>query len=314
MAELMIFDHMPDGTPVREVRLKSGALEADLLTLGVTLRALRFQGQNLTLGFDSAADYLTPGHSAGGICGPVANRIAGARASLDGTEYRFDDGPGGNTLHSGQAGTQLQAWQLDAPSEREARFSIDLAAGAGGFPGNRRIEAIYRLSDDTLALDLSATTDAPTWISLAQHAYWNLTGAPDYSGHELEINAEQYLPSVGSLPKAPEDVAGTDFDFRSPVVLDRHSVDHNFCLRGSGMRWAARLHAAGLSLEMCTDAPGLQVYDGHGLNQTPHGAFAGIALEAQHWPNALHNPEFPSIVLRPGETYTQSTTWRFYRS
>ena len=324
------FGTTADGRAVEALHLRGGELRVALLTYGATLQDLRLAGTPwpLTLGAGSVAAYEGPFAYFGAVVGPVANRIAGARALIGGQLHQFTANEAGcTTLHSGPTGTHAQVWQIEDATEASATLRLDLADGLGGFPGNRTLRAKFELiAPTTLGLALSATSDAPTLINLANHSYWNLDGSADTGGHRLTVAADHYLPVGAALiPGAPVDVTGTAFDFRASRSLDRNpALDHNFCLATSprALTPAATLEGArGVRLDLATTAPGLQVYDGRrlatapwpGLMGEPHGPYAGVALEPQHWPDAPNRPEFPPILLAPGETYRQATTFSFSR-
>lgn len=322
------FGRTAAGAEVQALTIAAGDLRARILTLGAALQDLRLApcGWPLTLGGQEVAAYEGPMAYFGTVVGPVANRIAGARAEVAGRSHRFDANDGPNTLHGGRAGTQAALWRIAAAGPDRAALVLDLADGQGGFPGNRRIAAEYRAEAPArLRLALTATSDAPTLINLAHHGYWNLDGALDTAGHRLTVPADRYTPvDAGLIPSgAVLPVAGTEFDLRGGITLGPQTrLDHNFCLADAPrpLAPAAFLEGRrGLRLALSTTAPGLQVYDGAGLCTAPHpghagrpyGARAGVALEAQHWPDAPHHPGFPPILLRPGETWRQETLYDF---
>lgn len=324
------FGRTADGRPVHAVHLTGGELRATILTYGATLQDLRLAGTPwpLTLGSGSVAGYEGTFAYVGQIVGPVANRIAGATAMIDGRRYRFAANESGRTtLHSGPTGTHAQVWQIEATEGAAVTLRIELPDGLGGFPGNRTLRARFELVAPTaLHLTLSAQTDAATLMNLANHSYWNLDGQDDTRGHVLSISADHYLPvDVDLIPLRPAPVGGTGHDFRAGRPL-RSSValDHNFCLWDAprGLTPVATLTGArGVRLDLATTAPGLQVYDGRGLATAPwlgltgqpYGPHAGVALEPQDWPDAPNHGTFPSILLTPGAEYRQSTVFSFSR-
>lgn len=325
------FGQTSTGEAVHRITIADGALSAAILTLGVALQDVRLDGtaHSLTVGGPTLAPYEAEMQFCGTIVGPVANRIGGARAVIDGQTYRFDANLNGkHTLHGGSGATHNRVWTLADHGPVHATFHLHLKKGDGGFPGDRHLSARYRIANRALELTLSASTDAPTLMNLANHSYWRLDDAPTFAGQTLKIDAESYLPSTPDdvLPTgeiAP--VTGSRFDFRRPRRLGAGNeglIDTNFCLSQTRqpLRPVAWLTGrSGLTLEMATTEPGLQVFDGHildmpvcpGNDGPPHRAYSGLALEPQFWPDATNNPNFPSIILRPGETWTQTTTWRF---
>ena len=322
-----------DGRRVDLIRLAAGGLSAAILTRGAILQDLRLAGHRtgLTLGSPVLAAYEGPMASFGAVIGPVANRISRASAVIDGQRYRFDAGAGGGPLlHSGPAGSHLQHWQIAEADARSVTLTLDLPHGSGGFPGNRRLTARYAVAGDALSLTLGATTDRPTLINLAHHGYWNLGARPDWGGHRLRIAADAVLETDAAiLPTGRRlAVAGTGFDFRrTREITPGRTVrlDHNFCLADASRELTPVLCLTGpegaVQMELSTTAPGLQVFDGAtvtsggfpGHSGAPIGRCAGLALEPQFWPDAPRHPDFPSIVLRPGEDWRQETVWRFSR-
>ena len=315
------------GDRVEAVDLVGGGLRATVLTLGATVQDLRLAGTDwpLVLGAGSVAAYEGPLLYAGAIVGPVANRIAGASAVIAGRRHTFEANEGGTTtLHSGAAGLHARLWRIETAAEDRVTLGIGLADGDGGFPGNRRITATFRLADPgDLLIELTAVTDAESPVNLAHHGYWTLDGTPDTRRHRLRVAAEHYLPVDAALIPTGEvrPVSDTGFDLRGGRRLaDAPPLDHNYCLSGARRdltEVAELVGASGIRLRLATTEPGLQVYDGRhfapGPDRHGHVPHAGIALEAQGWPDALNQTGFPSVMLRPGEIYRQVTRFRIER-
>lgn len=318
---------------LRQIVLKEGALEVRLLTLGATVQEVMLAGvpHSLCLGSADIEAYSRGMEYFGAIVGPVANRIAAASAVLGPQRLRFEANENGRTtLHSGSAGTHRKFWRVMNASQRHVTLSVDLPDGEGGFPGNRTVTLTYALEPPaTLRLDIRAVTDAETFMNFANHSYWCLDETGSIRGHKLTIAADRYVPVDRTLipegQAAP--VEGTAFDFRDGRVFmpeDEQEYDHNFCLadaRGP-LRQACRLEGqSGISMTIETTEPGLQVYDAarldtspwKGLHGAPYGAYAGVALEPQFWPDAPNRPGFPRINVAPGRAYEQTTLWRFSR-
>lgn len=326
-----VFGHMPDGTAVHRLTLADGPLTAAVLTLGAALQDVRLAGvdHRLALGFPTLAPYLGPFPHAGTIMGPVANRIKGARAVIDSQTHQFDANfLGAHTLHGGSAATHAQVWRIEDHGPSHATLSLALPDDQGGFQGNRQITARFHVTGTALTLTLEATTDAPTLMNLANHSYWNLGPQPTTMGHMLTVHADRYLPSDPDtiLPSGDiASVAGTRFDYRTGRAIRAGAeglLDHNLCLSDARvpLRPVAQLTGpTGITMEMSTTEPGLQVFDGHvlGASATPTNdgqtsqAYAALALEAQFWPDAPNNLTFPDITLRPGDAWRQVTGWRF---
>ena len=313
------------------IEIGSEALRVRILCQGATLVGVRFgdQPRNLVLGFEDPADHARIPGFAGHLAGPVANRIRAGRVVVAGQIHQMPLNENGqNTLHSGPDGLHAQLWDITEHSARHVELTCTLADGANGLPGMRRITAHYEVRDTTLRLTLCARTDKATPINIAAHPYWNLDGAAQVNSHHLQVAATTYLPTdAQNLPTgqvAP--VTGTAFDFvdPSPVPLDP-ALDVNFCL-SDGMR-ADPVHAAtlrgrdGTTLDISTTCPGLQIYNGAHLPDLPAkmsdcpsiGSYSGIALEPQHWPDAMSHDHFPQIILHPDSTYTQVTQFQLTR-
>ncbi|NDR59171.1 aldose epimerase family protein [Aliiruegeria sabulilitoris] len=324
------FGTLKDGRTVERITLENDAIRASIITLGATLQDLRMAGLDrpLTLGSSNVADYEDGGglHYFGAIVGPVANRISKARTVFDGRELQFDaNGLGGHVLHGGAAGLHHKLWQVEETTQTRLLLSTTAEDGEGGFPANRRFEAEFTLDGANLTLRLRVETDAPTLMNLANHSYWNLGDSDDFHGHKLQIDADTYLPcdetdiATGEIRK----VAGTALDFRSGRELTASdSIDNNFCLSDQRMplRPVGSLTGPdGVRLGIETTEPGLQIYDTRHLppeGVPGHGGKvyrprAGVAIEAQFWPDAPTHPAFPSIRMEPGETWEQTTRFTF---
>lgn len=327
------FGEMPGGDPVHRVTLRGGGMTARVLSFGAVLQDLRLDGHEapLTLGFEQFEHYLRHSRFFGATAGQYANRIAHGRFSLDGEEYRLDRNNNGHCLHGGKNGFSERLWQIEEQGEAHAVLRLDSPHGAMGFPGNVTARCRYELAGEgEFRVTLSAVTDAPTVCAMAHHSYFNLEdgGAGDILSHSLQVEAEHYLPVDDTLvpPGCPARVSGSPFDFRQAKRIDSYApqpfYDHNFCLadgRGA-MRHAATVSAAksGVRLDIETTEPGLQFYVSDdldvpvpGLGGRRYGNYAGMCLETQIWPDAPNNPDFPSAVLRPGETLEQRTVYRF---
>lgn len=326
------FGTLADGRAVQSITIQDGALKVTLLDLGALIQDVRLDGVDhpLTLGGQKAASYDGAMSHFGAIMGPVANRISGAEAQIAGRTYRFEaNQDGAHTRHSGAAGTHKKIWQVSDYGDAHVTFTLDLPDGQGGFPGNRTVTARYSVTDTTLTLELSATTDAPTLINLANHAYWTLHNKGDWGGQTLQIHADRYLPSTDdNLPKGDiAATAGSAYDFRAPVRLDLATtpkLDTNFCLADGPRALSDALSLSsesGLRLDIATTAPGVQLFDmgtidtgdAPTIHHRPYRAKTALAIEPQHWPDAPGRSNWPSIVLQPQDTYRQMTTYRFSR-
>lgn len=318
-SDIRHFGTTATGQRVAAITLRAGELTARILTFGATLQDLRLAGTPwpLVLGSDLLSAYEQRLHWCGAVVGPVANRLFRAQVTLDGTLWQAQPNDGANLLHSGAEGISQRIWTIEEASAEAVTLRLDLPHGAAALPGNRVIRATYRLAPPaTLEITLAAETDALTLMNLAHHPYWNLDGTATTAGHSLSVAADQILPTdAENLPLSPVPVETLSLDLRPPRPLpDLPPVDHNFCLSGQGLRRVAQLTGAkGVSLDLHSDAPGLQVYDGRalqsapfpGLMGSPYGAHAGVALEPQLWPDAPRHADFPPITLAPGTPWRQ---------
>ncbi len=329
------FGWMPDGRKVDRVVIRGGGLTANVLTWGAVVQDLRLEGHPdpLVLGFEDFRFYPVHSPYFGAIAGRYANRIAGGRFSIDGKTYHTDKNfLGKHTLHGGAAGFGHQLWTLGDAGADFVTLTYRSPDGEMGFPGNLDVSCTYALKDDGhMVVELSAETDARTLCNLAAHSYYNLDdgGRSDVLGHELQIDADSYLPVDGEcIPTgdiAP--VEGTDFDFRILRQIRREgkpdtAYDHNFCLsdaRGPLRRTVTlRGVKSGVEMQVWTTEPGVQFYDGKnvarevpGLEGISYGPHAGLCLEPQIWPDAPNRPQFPQALLGPFEKYSQTTEYRF---
>ncbi|MCF6445810.1 aldose epimerase family protein [Nereida sp. MMG025] len=309
------FGTLPDGQEISKITLQSDDMTVGILTFGATLQSVvhACAPRNLTLGFNTIAPYLETGHFAGGIIGPVANRIAGAQASLGGSNHRFEANDTGNTLHSGAASWHLKNWHIADQGPGFVTLSLRSTAGDGGFRAAYHVTATYQLIGPHLTLAIIARADAATWIAPAQHSYWNLSGADTIDEHTLSVAADHYLATdAQGIPTHRAPVKGTSFDLRRASPIAQRRLDHNFCLSDTRrtLTPAATLRSPeGLSLDIATTDVGLQVYDGGFLDVAGHGPRSFIALEAQGWPNAMNRPDFPNTRLEPRQIFHQITRW-----
>jgi aldose 1-epimerase len=296
---------------------------------------------DVTLGYRDFAGYLGDTSYFGSIVGRYANRIAKGRFSLDGKTYTLATNNGPNSLHGGPTGFQKRVWTPKIVSGKDGdalELTYVSKDGEEGYPGTLTAKVVYSLrADGGLALDYTATTDAPTVVNLTNHAYFNLAGEGEGTilGHEMQIEADAYTPVDATLIPTGErrPVEGTSFDFRTPVAIGARidaadeqlkaggGYDHNYVLRGKAgeLRLAARVvePKSGRVLEMLTTEPGVQFYSGNFLDGKVIGKSgkayvrrSAFCLEAQHFPDSPNQPSFPPVVLRPGQTYRQTTIYR----
>jgi aldose 1-epimerase len=347
----MQFGTMPDGTAVEAITLTaSNGITARVITYGATLQSLLVpnrEGQfdDIVLGYSNLADYIAKPQYFGATVGRFANRIANARFRLDGRTYALAANNGPNALHGGKRGFDKVIWSVNAINSGDGA-SVTLgylaADGEEGYPGALTVSVTYALDEaGTLTTAYEATTDRPTVVNLTHHSLFNLAGAAssrDILKQRLLVNANAYTPVDARMIPTGElrDVAGTAFDFRESseigarirdgneeqIVIGR-GYDHNFVLNGGVTetpKLAARVEDAGSGrvMDVFTTEPGLQVYSGNfldgtvvGKEHTVYRQAHGLALEPQKFPDSPNQPSFPSARLDPGQTYRQTSYYRF---
>jgi aldose 1-epimerase len=346
--ERTLFGELPDGREVYAYTLDNGR--------GVTLEAISYGGiivsldtpdrrgrrGDIVLGYDDLSGYLKETPYFGAIIGRYGNRIANARFTLDGRTYQLAANNGPNHLHGGDIGFDKVLWSAMPFSRADSVgvvFRYTSPDGEEGYPGNLAATVTYTLTTDgSLVFDYEATTDKPTPVNLTQHSYFNLAGdgARDVLDHVLTIYADSFTPVDSTLipPGKIEPVAGTPFDFRTPMAIGARigatdqqleyggGYDHNFVLdrSGPGLAHAAHVYepTTGRTLDIYTTEPGLQFYSGNFLDGSLVGKSGhvyehryGFCLETQHYPDSPNEPGFPSTILRPGEEYRSRTVLRF---
>ena len=335
------FGTLENGQTVEQFTLTDGVCSCDILTLGGIIRALRVPDRfgvlrDVVLGCDTTEDYRQQTSYFGALIGRFANRIAGAEFSLGGRQYFLAANNGKNHLHGGTVGFDRRLWKAEASSESSLTLALTSPDGEEGYPGTLLVKVTYTLAKGCLTLEYLAQTDRDTLCNLTNHSYFNLNGhsAGDVLSQELQILADEFTPVD---PEGIPDgriltVSGTPLDLRSPTqigsridedVLQLRQVggyDHNYVLRGTGLRAAAVAYSkdSGICLKVSTTCPGLQFYSGNFISDGTHGkagavyqARSGFCLETQAFPDAPHHPAFPSAVLRAGEEYRETTVYRF---
>jgi aldose 1-epimerase len=343
------FGAAPDGAAVELFTLtNAGGMQVQATNFGGTITSIKVRDRtgalgDVALGFTTMEGYHANSPYLGVNVGRYANRIANARFSLEGRTYKLAANNGTNSIHGGVKGFDKYVWQaepFEGPGEAGVALTHTSADGDEGYPGTLRARVTYTLTNrDELAIDTDATTDQPTIVNLTNHTYWNLAGdgARDILGHVMTIESNEIVPVDSTLIPTGQlmPVAGTPFDFRTPTAIGaridhphvqiRHGggYDHTFVVsRGTGASLSHAIRVTepttGRTLDIFTTEPGVQVYSGNFLD----GSFAGkrgriyrrrfgLALETHHYPDSPNQPSFPSVVLRPAETYRTRTVWRF---
>ena len=342
------FGTMPDGTQTRLYTLVNAKGEEVKITnyggIVVSLKVLDKEGDlgDVVLGYDNLDDYINDTPYFGAIIGRYGNRIAKGKFTLDGAARELAVNNPPNALHGGLRGFDKVVWKaapLAAQDSAGLVLSYVSQDGEEGYPGTLDVKVTYRWTDESeLRIDYEATTDKPTVVNLTNHAYFNLkdAGASSILGHEMMIQADSFTPIDDTLIPTGEirPVEGTPFDFRQATAIGARigdddeqlkfglGYDHNFVLNrpGDGLVLAARVSepTSGRVMEVLTTEPGVQFYsgnflDGHhvGKGGTAYERRSGFCLETQHFPDSPNQPDFPSTVLRPGETYRSTTVYRF---
>lgn len=341
------FGTLPTGDSVTMFTLVNGkGMEVRVIDFGAIIQSVRVPDRDgriddVVLGYDDLASYVADKRFVGIVPGRYANRIANAQFTIDGTTYPLTRNNGRNHLHGGNRGFGKVLWRAAAVHRGDSvgvvlRYTSP--AGEEGYPGTLEARVTYLLTpDDEVIVSYHATTDAPTHVNLTQHSIFNLAGAGKGTvlDHVATIHASAYIPvdSTG-IPLGPlASVAGTPFDFREPTPIGArihandpqiragNGYDHCFVLdrADQSMFHAARVvdPTTGRTLDVYTTEPGVQFYTGNsfrgqiGKGGTPYPSRAGFTLETEHFPDSPNHPEFPSTLLRPGESYESRTIFAF---
>jgi aldose 1-epimerase len=338
------FNKTVEGKLVNIYTLKNAkGMELKLTNFGARIVSVMVPDKNnnyadVTLGFATLDQYLGDKSFAGSVVGRYANRIANAKFSLDGKSYTLAANDKTNALHGGVKGFDKVIWTPSEVSDSSVLFTYVAADMEEGYPGNLTVKVRYTLSyKSEMVLAYEATSDKKTVLNLTNHVFFNMAGASngDILGQELQINSDAITPVDTTLIPTGKlmTVKGTPFDFDSLTVIgkrigDDHpqlkcgmGYDHNYVLRGEGLKFAAKLKdkTSGRVMELWTTEPGVQFYSGNFFNssfsdkQGKTVQFRSfLALEPQHFPNSPNTASFPSTVLEPGKTYTQTSIYKFY--
>jgi aldose 1-epimerase len=348
--DMQPFGKTPDGHEVFLYTLRNqSGMEVKITNYGGTITSIKVKDRrgkfdDVVLGFDNLDGYVSKNNTSyfGALIGRYANRIAHGTFVLDGHTYHVPVNDGPNSLHGGLRGFDKRVWEAkDVSSARAPELELHYLSGDGeeGFPGNLSVTVRYSLgSENDLRLDYSATTDKDTVLNLTNHSYFNLAGPGngDILKHKLTLEADRFTPIDQTLipTGAIQSVAGTPLDFRKTMAIGARinqddpqlkfakGYDHNFVLNHSahgGLDLAAKVEEphSGRVLEVFTTQPGVQFYSGNFLNGSVRGIGgvykfrSGLCLETQHFPDSPNHPNFPSVVLRPGEEFHQTSIFRF---
>lgn len=299
------------------------------------------QWRDVVLGHDSIADYIHIDGNFGALIGRYGNRINQGRFTLDGVEYQLPQNNYGHCLHGGPKGFHHSVWNATQPNDTTLELTLHSPDGEAGFPGNLDVKVVYTLtSDNALCLQYTATTDKPTVVNLTNHSYFNLSGnaANDVLNDTVQFDADAFTPIDSTFMTWGEirPVEGTPFDFRAGKTVGQDieaddeqlknglGYDHNMVLNTGGdlSKVACRISdpTNGIVLRVYTTEPGIQFYTGNFLDGKVKGKGKGgiayprrgaICVETQHYPDSPNQPNYPSVVLRPGETYSSTCIYKF---
>jgi aldose 1-epimerase len=348
MLEKSLYGKLPDGREVYQFTLhnKSG-MKVEIINFGAIVRSISVPDRNgkfedVILGYDSLSGYVNDNSYQGAIVGRYGNRIGKGKFKLDGNEFQLTINDGENHLHGGKIGFHKVLWDAKVVSDTgEPALALTYVSpnGEEGYPGNVTLTVTYTLTNkNELRIDYKGTTDKPTILNPTHHSYFNLTGNPTKTilDHQLMIDAETFTPVDKGLITTGEkkSVDKTPMDFRTPFAIgarinDKYEqltfgkgYDHNWVLRNydGKVNKAVELYepVSGRLMSIYTDQPGMQFYSGNfldgsikGKNGINYQYRTGLCLEAQCFPDSPNKPEFPSVTLRPGQEYKQTTIYQF---
>jgi aldose 1-epimerase len=343
------FGKTPDGQAVEQITLRNArGAEAQIITYGGIVRSLKVPDRNgnlgdVVLGYDNVESYVTNNpYYLGAIIGRYGNRIAGGKFSLDGKIYTLATNNGPNNLHGGPKGFDADVWHVEKTYATDKDASVELSYlskdGDQGFPGNLKVRVTYTLTDDNaLKIENTATTDKPTVVNLTHHSYFNLSGAGsgDILNDEVVINADKFLPvDATAIPTGElRAVKDTPFDFTTPHKIgERIEANDEQIKFGSGYDhcWVVNKKSgelgfvasaydprSGRFLQVYSTEPGTQFYTGNFLDGARgkggkiYPRRSAFCFEPQHYPDSPNKPQFPSVVLRPGETFKNTIIYKF---
>jgi aldose 1-epimerase len=324
------FGVLPDGKAVRMFTVRTGGVVARFSDYGARWCGLTMaDGTDVVLGYATLAEYVADTTYSGAVVGRFGNRIGGGTFELDGKRYHVPLNNGPNCLHGGPVGFDRHVWAAEATADG-VEFTLVSPDGDQGFPGTLTVVVRYTVTEDSVRIDYTATTDAATVVNVTNHAYFNLAGSGLVLDHEAMLTADRYTPTDEALIPTGElaAVEGTPFDFRvARRIGDRidgdheqlvraGGYDHNWVLGGAGeMKLAARAEAGGRWMSVETTEPGVQFYSGNFMNETATaGKYArrgGFCLETQKYPDSPNKAGWPTAVVRVGEVMRSRTVFRF---
>lgn len=318
-------------------------MEAQIMNYGgivTTLKVADKTGKfgDVVLGYDNLDGYLKETPYFGCLVGRYGNRIAKGKFTVNGKEYTLAVNNGVNALHGGLKGFDKVVWNVVKATPNSLELQYTSKDGEEGYPGTLKVTAVYTLTEENgLRLDYTATTDRDTPVNLTQHSYFNLRGYGDVNSHVVQINADKFTPVDETLIPTGvlQPVAGTPFDFRTPTAIGARvndpndqqikfggGYDHNWIVNKPagqlGLQATVYEAESGRVLEVYSTEPGLQFYGGNFLDGkiTGKGGWTyqhrnGFCMEPQHFPDSPNQPNFPSTILKPGQTYKNTIIYKF---
>ncbi len=333
------FGTTKDGQEVKLFTIGNGKFDVEVINFGAAIKAIRTTDLSgftvdTVLGFDTLAEYEVNNPYLGVTVGRYANRIADGSFKVEGKEFKLAVNNGPNALHGGLQGFSHKVWLAEVVGERSVEMTYISADGEEGYPGNLTVKVKFTVTgDNALEITYKAETDQPTVINLTNHSYFNLDGEGSILDHIVKINSDKFLPTDDTNIPTGElrPVDGTPFDFRNPTAIGAkineadeqlkvgNGYDHNYIIDGNLNEFQAEAWSekSGIKLEMSTTEPGVQLYTGNYLQNTPGKGGAvyadrtGFCFETQHWPDSPNRPEFPSTELQPGKPFKSTTIYRF---
>lgn len=332
-----LFGKMPDGAEVYCWTLtnETGTVSADIIEYGATLRSLIVPDKNgvktdVVLGYDTLEEYRNNDGYIGATVGRFANRICKGKFSLNGTEYTVATNDGPNHLHGGNIGYDKRLWEIKPEGEALACY-ITSPDGEEGYPGELKLKVTYSFENNGLKIAYNAICDKDTVFNPTNHAYFNLDGNGKINDQYLLINADKFTPNDADCLPTGEvlDVKGTCMDFTDFHKIGERAdcdeiyvkpyggYDVNFILNGNSPACKVYSENNGIVMTVETTEPGVQLYTGNstsdrnGKNGTKYGWRSAFCLETQHYPDCVNHPEWPSCVLKAGETFSSTTVYKF---
>ncbi|KGJ92452.1 aldose epimerase family protein [Thalassotalea sp. ND16A] len=307
-------------------------MSVEIINFGARIKSIKFplngKPTEMTLGYASAAEYLTDDFYLGATCGRVCNRIAGGKFRLAGQLYQLPLNDGNNCLHGGDNNFSMRYWQIDKQSQSAVTLSLISTDGDQGFPGTVKLALTYQLSaDNQLSIQYLANTDLATPVNLTNHTYFNL-GESDCQSLSLQMQSSQYVESDSDNIPTGNIVAlkDTDYDFNEPATIGqrqshtedkslqhKHGYDHCFVLDKVAYAQPNAVltsHKNQVKLSVYTDQPAIQLYTGFYLSKQ-FNSYQGVCLEAQNYPDAINHDHFPCSVLTPDKSYQRNIVFAF---